>query len=656
MRHHHLPRRRAAPVLGVLLILLGTAAGVIAGREIASLANSPAEVRAASTPTNRDFLGFGVTWLNAVAYTTDPVSDGTLCTAAAIVPTPPQHPRLVDCGLVPWPKSASCTTATAGTGSSGSAAKACQLWKADLATLRALHPAYVRTVMALPWFATCNAAGKLQLSWNSPLWRQKVQVLETLKSLRIPVILTVSPTPDALRAPMGGGSSQACLAYPDPSKTPHTRWTTAIDALLEHVVVVDKLTNIRYFGAVSEPNGAGLLVPISTGEHPTKAERLLEKDPITFLDWEDATSAIASYLASNPMLNGHAGVGDVKVIGPSLSNPSGNADSSLAWACGHLPPSVQATQPKQDTAVNACWPQAASSLAAHEPGFGGYDWHQYIPPSPSVPASDCAANDSRTATEGEGYDELARMKIPDATQFEGMATDATDLAAEGHGLPVFMTELGVRDFGRTADGKCVVDYGGRGITTNAYAVAMFDYGLHVLSAHVDAALAWSLDNDVVDSTVPGAGMVSDDAPPGRSAAIEPWFQTWRMLTRAFPPGSAIYNLQQLPAGVDGVMGSANAPCDCGHVQTYAFTDMNMLASPTAAPTTDQSISLIVPANSRYVVCQFNGSAQAPSTWQVTDSGSSTRSTSLEVQLDRSSSTVVQFQPAGSAPTACPAAR
>lgn len=107
--------------------------------------------------------------------------------------------------------------------------------------------------------------------------------------------------------------------------------------------------------------------------------------------------------------------------------------------------------------------------------------------------------------------------------------------ADGGRPPVYLSEMGVSNPDHGTDPP---------ITSFAYGLDMFDYGVQVLRSGAAGALAWCLDG--FDSHK-NCGMWDISGNNG-GTALRPWFYAWSLLSRFFPPGATTYAMPE-PAGV-----------------------------------------------------------------------------------------------------------
>jgi hypothetical protein len=107
-------------------------------------------------------------------------------------------------------------------------------------------------------------------------------------------------------------------------------------------------------------------------------------------------------------------------------------------------------------------------------------------------------------------------------------------AQQGH-KPVYIGEMGVSNPDHGTDPP---------ITSYAYGLDMFDYGVQVVRSGAAGALAWCLDGFDEGKN---CGMWNASGHEGGSA-LRPWFYAWSLLSRFFPPGSTFYAMPE-PAQV-----------------------------------------------------------------------------------------------------------
>lgn len=571
--------------------------------------------------------GFGVTWLAAVPYANNEktnqqcnINDLTSSTSSCGSAFSWYRTRWdarsnrYSCGSEPQEVVSGLSKPTR---LNTSRASICKLENADLLALRRLAPAYVRTDIPLPWFTSCPAPGKkASLTWSNPLFQDKLYMLEQIERLGIRLVIAVPSPP----------SSESCYAYADPSgesvscsvaaSTPVDGglWLAAVEALLHHLsdavqqnpragIRYTNLSDLRYFGETSEPDGNDVY---SGSRHL-----------ITYSDWLCASEKLDSWLRS-----AKHNTYRIALLGPTPANPDATVTGSSDWGCS--------------TGRSDCWPTLVNSDttgAGRSLVLGAYDLHNYLGDTrEELPrqfrSQDCGPTGS--AAQSEGAAELNEVDT-DTTQLSQIATDVKKLHANGSHVPVLMTEVGISDYG-TSDSACTarIQYGGYGITTERYGVAMFDYGLRLINVGVNGALAWSLDYDVTNSSVPAGGMIND-----LTASSEPWFHTWQVLGDSFPAGASVHGVSAEP-GIDA------AAAEHGGDWAVALVDMSSNLS---------SLQLTPPSGTSgddYAVCTYNQGSSASVGWKLEAEGTTTGA-GLAIPLSRSSAVVVDIYPKSHSP-------
>ena len=111
------------------------------------------------------------------------------------------------------------------------------------------------------------------------------------------------------------------------------------------------------------------------------------------------------------------------------------------------------------------------------------------------------------------------------------------------------------------------------IDTYYYGLAIADYAVQAARAETSAICAWMLD----DNSHLGFnwGMWSSSK---KGLTLRPWFYTWSLLTRSFPPGSVIYRCQE-PSDSVRIL-AARVP---GEQENWSFCVVNRGAEPVVAP-------------------------------------------------------------------------
>ncbi len=355
-------------------------------------------------------------------------------------------------------------------------------WQLDSQALQTMLPAYVRTPFALPLYVTgCNTSANpvtCSYNWNTVGMNDKVAELQLMQQLGIKVILRATPPPQA-------PSPLASITFGSAA------WTRTQIDLLTYLVHTEGLTNIAYDGEISEANS--ITVPGSTTPNPT----------YSYANYRSAMKAVKNAIAASPYLKTV-----VALLGPTASNSSGTGQDGSYWV----------------GSASQTWPSIFNTNGDY---LGAYDWHWYVPSnSPLNPDPDGS---------------LAISEMAGDSQLGTLQQVVNSLSAGGNVKPVFMTELGIRDPATASDGT-IDNYGGTGITTNNYGLAMIDYGIQAADAGVSGPMAYCLDADVPSSTTNNCGMVSTLPNGSGSFNLEPWCYGWSMLTRGFPPGSQIYPL------------------------------------------------------------------------------------------------------------------
>jgi len=353
-------------------------------------------------------------------------------------------------------------------------------WQLDGQALQTMLPAYVRTPFALPLYVTgCNTSASpvtCTYNWNTVGMNDKVAELQLMQQLGIKVILRATPPPLA-------PSPLASVTFGSAA------WTRTQIDLLTYLVHTEGLTNIAYDGEISEPNS--ISVPGTTNPDPT----------YSYANYRAAMKSIKNAIAASPYLKNA-----VALLGPTASNSNGTAQNGSFWA-------GSATQ---------TWP---SIFNANGDYLGAYDWHWYVPWNPPLNADPDGS--------------LAVSEMANDSEVGLFQQVVNSLSAGGNTKPIFMSEIGIRDPATASDGT-TDNYGGTGITTTNYGLAMIDDGVQAAEAGVAGPMAYCLDPDVPSSTTNNCGAVSTLANGSGSFNVEPWFYGWSMLTRGFPPGSVVY--------------------------------------------------------------------------------------------------------------------
>jgi hypothetical protein len=114
------------------------------------------------------------------------------------------------------------------------------------------------------------------------------------------------------------------------------------------------------------------------------------------------------------------------------------------------------------------------------------------------------------------------------------AVSSLDSAAAGR-QPLYIGEMGVGNPDHATDPA---------ITSFAYGLDMFDHGVQVLRSGASGALAWCLDGFDFGKN---CGMWDATGNHG-GTALRPWFYSWSLLCRFFPPGASIRSIPE-PADV-----------------------------------------------------------------------------------------------------------
>jgi hypothetical protein len=110
------------------------------------------------------------------------------------------------------------------------------------------------------------------------------------------------------------------------------------------------------------------------------------------------------------------------------------------------------------------------------------------------------------------------------------AVSSVDSAAGGR-QPLYIGEMGVGSPDHATDPA---------ITSFAYGLDMFDYGVQVLRSGASGALAWCLDGFDLGKN---CGMWDATGSHG-GTALRPWFYSWSLLSRFFPRGASIRSIPE----------------------------------------------------------------------------------------------------------------
>jgi hypothetical protein len=185
-----------------------------------------------------------------------------------------------------------------------------------------------------------------------------------------------------------------------------------------------------------------------------------------------------------------------------------------------------------------------------------------------------AAQDERgvLAAYEDHYYATERQVISGAVEsVDAQAVSRVDSAAGGH-QPLYIGEMGVGNPDHATDPA---------ITSFAYGLDMFDYGIQVLRSGASGALAWCLDGFDFGKN---CGMWDVTGNHG-GTALRPWFYSWSLLSRFFPPGASIRPMPE-PAHVR--IAAARIPTGTAS-QDWTFALVNRSAD------NPQVITLTVPA-------------------------------------------------------------
>jgi hypothetical protein len=139
-----------------------------------------------------------------------------------------------------------------------------------------------------------------------------------------------------------------------------------------------------------------------------------------------------------------------------------------------------------------------------------------------------AAQDERgvLAAYEDHYYATERQVVSGAVETaDAQAVSRVDSAAGGH-QPLYIGEMGVGNPDHATDPA---------ITSFAYGLDMFDYGVQLLRSGASGALAWCLDGFDLGKN---CGMWDVTGSHG-GTTLRPWFYSWSLLSRFFPPGASI---------------------------------------------------------------------------------------------------------------------